>query len=137
MPSGRSGKGYVNRLVKATSTAVPTFTALGGIQTCGHVDVARSQLFRSLVYRGLRSSGLVRTIQNSCLSGAGPLYPSCCLSYFVTTPATKYATLDYVSSIADKGDSLDIHLQHSAVRPPRVRPRPTASVTLATAVPSL
>ena len=63
------------------SAGLPTFTAIGGSHTCGYAPIKQFELMRSVAFRMLRARGAVRKIQNSCIMGAGPTYPSCCLPH--------------------------------------------------------
>ncbi|KAL1514756.1 hypothetical protein AB1Y20_003842 [Prymnesium parvum] len=77
---------------------LPTYTAIGGAHTCGYPPITQAQLLRTVAYKALRAHSAVRRLQNSCLVGAGPTYPACCLPYFVP-PSTRFATLEFVSSL--------------------------------------
>ena len=100
--------GYDDSMAARMRAELSTFTALGGTHTCGYADLRQNELFRTVAFRALRMQGAVRKIQNSCIMGTGPMYPSCCMPYFV--PAnTKYATLEFVSSMHD---NKELHLEH-------------------------
>ena len=92
-----------------------TFTALGGSHTCGYGGLKQVELFRTVAFKALRADGAVKRIQTSCIMGTGPLYPACCMPYFVP-PATRYATIEYVSSMQNNRRLHLLHLRHMIQR---------------------
>ena len=91
---------------KPTLKQMPTYTALGGSNTCDHPP--QKVGFQTLVFNGLRLRGWVNERQNSCIHAMGPAYAASCMPYFVSQNTT-YATLEYVPNM---GEQTAMHLEH-------------------------